>query len=178
MAASSVCEAIAREAEREGALWGAELRAASDREDVAVFSPLADERFAVGLETIYEGYLLHYGRARLFRPGDGDARVLVGDYLYAQGLVRVAALGETAVVANLAELLSLCAELRAEGRGGDGAAWAGTVALLATSDGRLEAARAALRERHDPGALDRLARAAVGDAAVARALALHAERVA
>ena len=30
----------------------------------------APERFALGLETIYEGYLVHYGRPRLFAPAD------------------------------------------------------------------------------------------------------------
>ena len=55
-----------------------------------MFSPLADERFALGLETIYEGYLVHYGEPRLFDPADADAALLLGDYLYAHGLVRVA----------------------------------------------------------------------------------------
>ena len=58
-----------------------------------VFSTLADERFALGLETIYEGYLVHYGRPRLFAPTDEDAALLLGDYLYAHGLVRIASSG-------------------------------------------------------------------------------------
>ena len=49
------------------------------------------ERFALGVETIYEGYLLHYGRPRLFAPPDEDVALLLGDYLYAHGLVRIAA---------------------------------------------------------------------------------------
>ena len=118
-----------------------------------MFSPLADGRYALGLESIYEGYLLHYGRPRLFAPADADTAILLGDYLYAHGLVRVAAHGEVAVVADLAELISLCAQLRAEEREGDGEAWAGTVALLGDGDGRLEAARASLRVRRDPSAL-------------------------
>ena len=47
--------------------------------------------FALGLETIYEGYLVHYGRPRLFAPADADTALLLGDYLYAHGLVRIAA---------------------------------------------------------------------------------------
>ena len=35
-----------------------------------VFSPLAEPPLALGLETIYEGYLVHYGRSRLFAADD------------------------------------------------------------------------------------------------------------
>jgi hypothetical protein len=172
-----VWETIAREAGRESPLWGAVLRDAAERDETAVFSQLAPERYAVGLESIYEGYLLHYGRGRLFAPPDGDTAVLLGDYLYAHGLVRVASHGDVAVVADLAELVSLCAHLRAEERAGDGAAWAGTVALLGTGGPRLETARAALRLRDDAAPLLALAEAEAGAPAVERALALHAERV-
>jgi hypothetical protein len=148
---ATIWETIAVEAERESALWAGSLRPAGERENVAVFSPLADERFALGIESIYEGYLLHYGRPRLFSPADRDSAILLGDYLYAHGLVRITALGDVEAVERLAELLSVCAHLRAERESGDGEAWVATV-----------------------GSLD-------GDAppgeAVARALALHAERV-
>jgi hypothetical protein len=147
----SVWETIAVEAGRESPLWSAALRPGTEREETAVFSPLADDRFSLGLETIYEGYLLHYGRPRLFQADDGDTRILLGDYLYAHGLVRIADLGDVEAVAALAELLSLCAHLRAESLPGDGEAWAATVSAL------------------DPGDEDGSARA--------RALALHAERV-
>jgi hypothetical protein len=174
---ASLWETIAREARAESVLWGAALRPEGEREEIAGFSPLGDERFALGLESIYEGYLLHYGRARLFAPPDRDTGVLLGDYLYAHGLVRIAVLGEVEVVADLAQLLSLCAQLRAERRAGDGAAWAATVALLGAADGRLEAARAVLREDGDPGPLLRLAEAEADPPAVGRSLALHADRV-
>jgi hypothetical protein len=173
----AVWETIAREAGLESPLWGAALRDGGDRDETAVFSPLAPGRYAVGLESIYEGYLLHYGRGRLFAPPDSDTAVLLGDYLYAHGLVRVAAHGQVAVVADLAELVSICAHLRAEEREGDGAAWAGTVALLGAGDPRLETARAALRLRDDPAPLLALAETKAGTRAVERALALHAERV-
>ena len=112
---------IAAEAERESPLWGDALRDESEPE--AVFSALADDRYALGLETIYEGYLVHYGTSRLFDPQDPDVAVLLGDYLYAHGLVRIAALGEVEAVATLAELISACAHLRAEGHEGDGDEW-------------------------------------------------------
>ncbi|HXV58580.1 MAG TPA: hypothetical protein VD704_11995 [Gaiellaceae bacterium] len=174
---TTVWDTIAGEAERESALWAAALRPPRERDETAVFSALAPARYSLGLESIYEGYLLHYGRPRLFAPGDSDTAVLLGDYLYAHGLVRVAAHGQVAVVADLAELVSLCAQLRADGREGDGAAWAGTVALLGSGDPRLEAGRAALRLRADPAQLRALAELEAGPEAVAQALALHAERV-
>jgi hypothetical protein len=140
---------------------------------VPIFSSLADERFALGVESIYEGYLLHYGRSRLFAPADRDTTILLGDYLYAHGLVRVAAHGDVGVVAELAELLALCAHLRAERRPGDGEAWAATIALLGRVEERLAEARAALAEGGDSSALLELAESAAGPDAVARALALH-----
>ena len=63
-------ETIAAEAAAESPLWGEALRA--DPERVPVFGALVPERFALGVETIYEGYLLHYGRPRLFAPPDED----------------------------------------------------------------------------------------------------------
>jgi hypothetical protein len=176
-ASATLWETIAREAADESPLWGGALRPPAERELVPIFSPLADERFAAGLESIYEGYVLHYGRPRLFAPADRDTAVLLGDYLYAHGLVRIASLGEVDVVADLAELISLCAQLQGEGRAGDGVAWAGTVALLGAGDGRLEAARAALRDGGGPEALTRLAEAEAGAGPVAASLALHAQRV-
>jgi hypothetical protein len=162
---------ITEEARAESRLWGDALRA--ERSEEPVFSPLAEERFAVGLETIYEGYLVHYGTPRLFAPSDGDTALLLGDYLYAHGLVRIA--DDVAAVADLSELISLCSQLRAESRDGDGPLWAATAALLGR--GALDDARAGLRLRGDAGALDALARAAAGDDAVERALAAHAGRL-
>jgi hypothetical protein len=118
---SELWETLASEAADESPLWAEALRAHPEREPV--FSPLAPDRFALGLETIYEGYLLHYGRSRLFDPPDPEAALLLGDYLYAHGLVRVGELGEVEAVATLAELISVCAHLRAEQEAGDGDAW-------------------------------------------------------
>jgi hypothetical protein len=112
---------LAAGAAAESPLWGEALRPDPDREPV--FSPLVPERFALGLETIYEAYLVHYGHPRLFAPADSDIALLLGDYLYAHGLVRIAALGDVDAVAALAELISGCAALRAEGAPGDGSAW-------------------------------------------------------
>jgi hypothetical protein len=134
-AEAGLWDAIAREAERESPLWAAALRRADEREEEPVFSVLGPARYALGLESIYEGYLLHYGRPRLFAPDDADAAILLGDYLYAHGLVRIAELGEVEVVAALADLIARCAHLRAERAPGDGEAWAATAASLGDGDG-------------------------------------------
>jgi hypothetical protein len=141
-------ETIVAEAAAESPLWGEAVRSKRDRE--RVFGALVPERFALGVETIYEGYLLHYGRPRLFAPPDEDVALLLGDYLYAHGLVRIAATGDLAAVAALAELISTCAALRAENEPADGEAWIGCVRALGGEPG--------------PEAVD-------------RSLATHAERV-
>jgi len=172
-----VWETIADEAAEESPLWRDALLPRHERELVPVFSPLGPAQHALGLETIYEGYLVHYGRPRLFAPPNPDTALLLGDYLYAHGLVRIAASGDVAAVADLAELISLCAQGRADERDGDGdaAAWAATAALLGA--GGLEAGRDALRLNGTAGPLQHIARAAVGDDAVAHALAAHARLV-
>ena len=167
-------EALAAGASAESRLWTETLRPASDQRAEPVFSPLAGPELALGLETIYEGYLVHYGRSRLFATDDRTIVLLLGDYLYAHGLVRVAEVASAEAVADLAELISLCAQLRAEGRDGDGVAWAGTTAALGSA--RLAAPREALAAGN-PDLLLELARSECGDDAVATALAAHARHV-
>jgi hypothetical protein len=174
-ATTEVWEAIVLEAGAESRLWADCALPSPERELVAVFSPLAEPRFALGLETIYEGYLLHYGRPRLFAPADGDTALLLGDYLYAHGLVRVADLDPIGAVADLAELISLCAQVQADGGDGDGPLWAATASLLGT--GTLAEARTALRMRSSSDDLASLARAAAGREEVDRALATHRSRL-
>ena len=146
-----VLRAIADDAERESPLWARLLRARDERELEPVFSTLAPDEFALGVETVYEAYLVHYGRPRLFGALDADEAVLLGDYLYAHGLVRIAEAGGVPAVAAMAELISSCAALRADGTDGDGEAW-------------VEAARAL--------------GGAPSEAGVGRALAWHCGRVA
>ena len=165
-------EAIAAEAAAESPVWGDALVPAGRRTARPVFSALAPPELALGVETIYEGYLVHFGRPRLFEPPDDDTALLLGDYLYANGLVHVATTGDVSAVADLAELIALCAQSRAEGRRGDAAAWAATCAHLGR-DG-LGGVRDALRLRGESDVLERAARAAAGDAAVDDAFAAHA----
>jgi hypothetical protein len=173
---ATLFEDMAAGAAAESVLWADALRPADERDHEPIFSLLLDDgRFALGVETIYEGYLLHYGRPRLFAPPDADVALLLGDALLAHGLVRVAATGSVTAVSDLAQLLSLCAQARADGLDGDGAAWAATCALL--GGGGLDDARALLRDERDPRQLDRLARATLGDARVDAALAAHRSRL-
>jgi hypothetical protein len=101
----SLWETIVDDAGRESPLWQAAALPAHRRQTLAIFSALGPSRFAVALESIYEGYLLHYGRPRLFAPQDRDTAVLLGDYLYAHGLVRLAAYGDVVAVADHPELI-------------------------------------------------------------------------
>jgi len=167
-------ETIASEAERESRLWSDALLADDERALEPVFSPLGGEPYALGLETIYEGYLVHYGHPRLFEPADEDTALLLGDYLYAHGLVRIAEVGSVEAVADLAELISLCAQLRADSAPGDAAAWAASAALLGA--GEVDDARGALRDSGDAAPLTALAEAHAGPA-LDQALAAHERRL-
>jgi hypothetical protein len=193
---ADVWETMAVDAAAESTLWAECLLPEAERDRTPVFSALGEARYALGLETIYEGYLVHYGRPRLFAPPDDDTALLLGDYLYAHGVARISALQDVAAVADLAELISLCSQVRAEETDGaasavgkadgarrrfpsafdarkDGALWAATAALLGR--GELDEARTALRLHGDPTPLDAAARSAAGDEAVDAALAAHSE---
>src|SRR5207253_6304781 len=121
----------------------------------------------------YEGYLVHYGDPRVVAPPDPDSALLLGDYIYAHGLVRIASFGDVDAVGDLSELISLCSQLRAEDAAGDGPLWAATAALLGAGR-RLDEPRAAPRFRGDAPLLDAAARAAAGEKRVEQALAAHA----
>ena len=68
----------------------------------------------------------------------------------------------------MGELISLCAQLRAEGSGEDGPVWAASVALLG---------QGVLKETDDPETLVARAKEAAGEEPVERALAAHLGRV-
>ena len=79
---------------------------------LAADGPRAEGRrgeYELLVEAIYEGYLLHYGTPRVVLVADADLRLLAGDRLYAIGLARLVALGDTAAVAELADTITLSA---------------------------------------------------------------------
>jgi hypothetical protein len=95
------------------------------------FAGRCPDAYLLGVEAIYEGYLLHHGRARLFRQDDAALALLTGDYLYAAGLAEICRTGDLAAVAALAELISACARNQGDGDGAaDAALWEGTIARL------------------------------------------------
>jgi hypothetical protein len=125
-----VFEEIADGAQAESVVWAASLLSRHERQLLPVFSPLAPDRFGPGLETVYEAYLTHYGTPRLFAVADADEAILLGDYLYAHGLVRVAEAGGVRAVSVMAQLISRCAALRADGGSGDGDEWVAAARAL------------------------------------------------
>jgi hypothetical protein len=171
---SKLWRRLVSEGTSESALWSEPLLPEAKRSEQLAFSPLAAPELALGIETIYEGYLVHYGSSRLFSPGDPNLALLLGDRLYAHGLVHVSEVGSVAVVADLATLLVLCARLQAERKPGDGALWAAAVARL--GQGGLGDAGNALLDSGNEEPLLRMAREAAGSEPVERALAVHAER--
>jgi hypothetical protein len=140
---------------------GGELAAALVEEPaVEAFGPMvaaaercrdhADE-YALLVESIVEGYLVHYARPRVIRPPDANLRLLAGDYLYALGLSRLAALGDLPAVHELADVIALCAQAHAGPEqappGAPEAIWA--VGAIGVAGGRWEegdAAKRGLRE--------------------------------
>ncbi|MGI8726085.1 MAG: hypothetical protein ACR2K6_00185 [Solirubrobacterales bacterium] len=76
---------------------------------------VAPERPYLGgvIECVREGYLLHYGTPRVLAPPDPELALLAGDYLYARALETLAGAGELAAIRELADLISLSAQIHA-----------------------------------------------------------------
>jgi hypothetical protein len=85
--------------------------------------------YAWVFDSVLDGYLLHYGPPARSGIEDPDQRLLHGDLAYALGLARLADVGDLEAIAELADLISLCAQVHTEGRA---AASAGPDALPAT----------------------------------------------
>jgi hypothetical protein len=124
----SVIAQVAERAAAESPLWAGALLPGAVAEPR--FAGRCPERHLLGVEMIYEGYLLHYGRSRIFSQADPDLALLTGDYLYAAGLREICATGDLEAVGALAGLISRCARNQGEGQGGDDALWDETVAGL------------------------------------------------
>jgi hypothetical protein len=122
------------------------------------------DAYAEVVEAVYEGYLCHYGEARLVSASDPDLCLLAGDLLYALGLDRLAALADLEAVAELADLISLCAVVHAAAEPPEPAfteaLWAMSVEAIGwgpTAEQRAakEAIRAGERRIHFPRRLGR-----------------------
>ncbi len=108
---SVIADHLPEAGEENGAAPLAELVAAGPR------AAEAPDEYALLVEAVREGYLLHYGEPRVVRAADEDLRLLAGDYLYALGLERLAGLGDLEAVRELADLISISAQLHAERAG-------------------------------------------------------------
>lgn len=113
----------------------------------------APAEYAILFESIREGYLLHYARPRVVDGADEDLALLAGDYLYARGLERLAALGDLEAVRELSDLISLVAQLHAasaapdEPQDGAGALWlASAITVAAGAPPAHAEAKEALRD--------------------------------
>jgi hypothetical protein len=114
----------------------------------------APGEYALVVESVREGYLLHYSRGRLVSGADPDLALLAGDYLYALGLERLAALGDLEAVRELSDLISLAAQVHDGSRDAErveresSALWLASVtAIGAGSTAPHESAKGALREQ-------------------------------
>jgi hypothetical protein len=143
----------------------------------------AADQYTLLFEAIREGYLLHYGTPRLLDGADPDLRLLAGDYLYAVGLERLAALGDLDAVRELGDLISLSAELAARSPNGSEVAdalWlASAVAVAAGPSAEHDAAKAALRDGAPEAAemLQRSSREAAGAAGMEDSLDQAADSI-
>ena len=145
----------------------------------------ATDEYLLLVEAIREGYLLHYETPRLIEGADSDLRLLAGDYLYALGIERLAARGDMEAVVELADLISLAAQIHAEDGPGSGAdrvhvLWlAASVAVAAGATPEHAKAKEALR-RGDPEATEMLfrnARETARRTGLGDALALASEAI-
>jgi hypothetical protein len=144
----------------------------------------APDEYTLLIEAIREGYLLHYEQPRLIDGADEDLRLLAGDYLYALGLERLAARGDLEAVRELADLISLSAQVHAENDGSarreSAALWlAATVAIAVGSTPEHEQGKDLLRTG-DPAAAGLLAENAAriaDDAGLGDALARAADSI-
>jgi hypothetical protein len=121
------------------ALAAAGPRAAGHRDELAA---------AVG--AVREGWCRHYGPGRADDGEDPDLALLGGDRRYAEGLERLAALGDLPAIAELADVISLCAAAHVAGDAAlADAAWqAGAVAVGWGTTPELVGAKARARAGH------------------------------
>jgi hypothetical protein len=115
------------------------------------------------VETIYEGYLLHYGTPRVIAPPEADLGLLAGDRLYALGLARLVALGDTEAVAELADTITLSALAQAAGDPSlAGAVWEAGARAVGWGSGEVHRRAKQLAFAGDPAAIEAMRTSAAG----------------
>ena len=169
-------EALAERLRADGTIAAEALTELSDRPSLgplAAAGPRAagdPAAYSFVIEAVREGYLSHHGRPRLLTGADPDLALLAGDYLYALGISRLAALGDPAAVVELSDLISIAAQAHAEGRPEVAEAlWLASALAVGcgTSEGIREAKEAA---REGRGEAENLLVAAASDLAASHCL--------
>lgn len=129
----------------------------------------APEEYSLVVESIREGYELHYdGDPRILSGQDEDLALLAGDYLYALGLERLAGLGDDEAVAELSDLISLSAVCHAEGMEASvPALWLAAAVAVGCGAGEAHQAAKAAARSGGPGAAEALLESALRTAAAA-----------
>jgi hypothetical protein len=141
----------------------------SDPARVAAAGPRTEDRaeeYELLVEAIYEGYLLHYGSPRVVGAAEADLKLLAGDQLYAIGLTRLVALGDTAAVAELADTITLSA--LAQGAGDPelaDAVWAAGARAVGWGSSEAHRQAKSLAFAGAPGAVEAMRTSALGLAA-------------
>jgi hypothetical protein len=116
-----------------------------------------EHEYELLLEMILEGARLHYREPLVVRPEDPDLGLLLGDQLYALGLARLAALGDIAAVAELADVISIVAQAYAAGDGElAAAAWEAGAVAIGWGQSAEHASAKSLARAQDPGAVEAL----------------------
>lgn len=113
--------------------------------------------YTLVLEAIREGYLCHYGEARILADADADLLLLAGDLFYAYGIRRLAGLEDLESVGILSDLIRIAADLHARGEAASAERlW--LIQILALSCGSGPAHDELLKglEEGRPGALEAL----------------------
>ena len=159
-----VWEAIAAEAAAESPLWGEALRPGRSASSSRSSRRSARSASRSGSRRSTRATSLHYGRPRLFAPPTATRALLLGDYLYAHGLVRIAAHGRGRR-GRRPRRADLALRAAPRGRRPRATARPGRRPRRCSAAGRWRR-RATRRARG-------VARAAAGDEAVDRALSLH-----
>jgi hypothetical protein len=120
------------------------------------------EEIELAVAAVHEGYSLHYGCSRALAIDDPDLALLAGDRLYALGLDRLAAIGDLAAIAELADVIALSAQAHAaQDDELAHAAWqAGAVSVGWGADAAVDAAKVRARAG-DPEAAPALRAAAL-----------------